>query len=167
MRNHPFKLFAALVAFSFGCQSSLAAATERWVEQRDPQFFYRYSYPEAVFAPVQGDGKLGFHYFVANASGAKFLVGAWDNREGTTPEHLKRWMIANAGGYDEITYQPRGHSWFVLSGYRGEQIYYEKIMFSCEERVVNILAIAYPASERGQFDPVVERMEDLFNTGKC
>jgi hypothetical protein len=27
---------------------------------------------------------------------------------------------------------------------------------------VNILAIAYPTSERGQFDPVVERMEDTF-----
>ena len=71
-------------------------------------------------------------------------------------------MIANAGGYEEITYQPRGRSWFVLSGYRGDQIYYEKVMFSCGARVVNILAIAYPTSERHQFDPVVERMEDTF-----
>ena len=71
-------------------------------------------------------------------------------------------MIANAGGYEEITYQPRGRSWFVLSGYRGDQIYYEKVMFSCGGRVVNILAIAYPTSERGHFDRVVERMEDTF-----
>ena len=78
------------------------------------------------------------------------------------PEHFKRWMIDNAGGYEEITYQARGRSWFVLSGYRGDQIYYEKVMFSCGGRVVNILAIAYPTSERGQFDPVVERMEDTF-----
>jgi hypothetical protein len=35
-------------------------------------------------------------------------------------------MIANAGGYAEITYQPRGRSWFVLSGYRGDQAYYER-----------------------------------------
>jgi hypothetical protein len=27
---------------------------------------------------------------------------------------------------------------------------------------VNILAIAYPTFERGQFDPAVERMEDTF-----
>ena len=71
-------------------------------------------------------------------------------------------MIDNTGGYEEITYQPRGRSWFVLSGYRGDQIYYEKVMFSCGGRVVNILAIAYPTSERGQFDPMLERMEDTF-----
>src|SRR6476660_5909249 len=110
--------------------------------------------PEALFASVAGDGKPGFHYLAAN--------GAWDNHDGATPEHFKRWMIENAGGYEEITYQPRGRSWFVLSGYRGDQIYYEKVMFSCGGRVVNILAIAYPTSERGQFDPVVDRMEDTF-----
>jgi len=77
-------------------------------------------------------------------------------------------MIANTGGYEEITYQPRGRSWFVLSRYRADQIYYEKVMFSCGGRIVNILAIAYPAAERGLFDPLVERMEDTFKpSGKC
>jgi hypothetical protein len=96
----------------------------------------------------------------------KFLVGARNNRSDGTPERFKRWMIDNAGGYEEITYQPRGRSWFVLSGYRGGQIYYEKVMFSCRDRVVNILAIAYPTSERGRFDPVVQRMEDTLNPGQ-
>ena len=167
MRTYPLRRFLlALVALSaFSCLS--LASKERWIEQRDPQFGYNYSYPEALFASVAGDGKPGFHYLAANASDAKFLVGAWDNRDGATPEHFKRWMIANAGGYEEITYQPRGRSWFVLSGYRGDQIYYEKVMFSCGERIVNILAIAYPVAERDQFDPVVERMEDRFSTGEC
>jgi len=167
MRTYPLRRFLlALVALSaFGCLS--LAAKERWIEQRDRQFGYNYSYPEALFASVAGDGKPGFHYLAANKSDAKFLVGAWDNHDGATPEHFKRWMIENAGGYEEITYQPRGRSWFVLSGYRGDQIYYEKVMFSCGERVVNILAVAYPVAERDQFDPVVEQMEDRFSTGEC
>ena len=49
-----------------------------------------------------------------------------------------------------------------MRGYRGDQIYYEKTIFSCSGRVVNIFAIAYPAAERRRFDPVVERMEDEF-----
>ena len=148
------------VVTAIGCGS--LEASERWLDQRDPQFGFRYSFPDALFASVEGDGKPGFHYFGSSPVDAKFLVGAWDNQDDATPEHFKRWMIANAGGYEEITYQPRGRSWFVLSGYRGEQIYYEKVMFSCGGHVVNILAIAYPTSERGQFDPVVERMEDTF-----
>jgi hypothetical protein len=124
------------------------------------------TFPESLFSSAEGDGKPGFHYFAANPVDAKFLVGAWDNRDDETPEHFKRWMITNAGGYEEVTYQPRGRSWFVLSGYRGEQIYYEKVMFSCGGRIVNILAIAYPTAERALFDPIVERMEDTFKPSR-
>ena len=154
-------ILTAVIVLATGSPSLLWAG-ERWVSQRDAQFGFSYSVPKSLFAAVEGDGKPGFHYFTATEVDAKFLVGAWDKQDATTPEHFKRWMIANAGGYEEITYQPRGRSWFVLSGYRGDQIYYEKVMFSCGGRVVNILAIAYPTSERDQFDPLVERMEDTF-----
>jgi hypothetical protein len=154
------------LVFLAACGGLSLDADERWIGQQDPQFGYSYSYPEELFAAVEGDGKPGFHYFASNATDAKFLVGAWDNQDNATPEHFKRWMIANAGGYEEITYQPRGRSWFVLSGYRGDQIYYEKVMFSCQTRIVNILAIAYPIAERDQFDPVVEQMEDSFSAAR-
>jgi hypothetical protein len=94
------------------------------------------------------------------------MVGAWSNREGRTPDQFKRWLMANAGGYDELTYRPRGRSWFVLSGYRGDDIYYEKVMFSCGGQVVNVMAITYPSGERDLYDPVVERMEDTFQPAR-
>jgi hypothetical protein len=56
---HLTRFVLALVALTvFDCVS--LAATERWIEQRDPQFGYNYSYPEALFASVAGDGKPGF-----------------------------------------------------------------------------------------------------------
>jgi hypothetical protein len=163
MRKLPLFSLALLALSAFGLSSE---AREHWTEQRDPQFGYHYSYPDASFGAVEGDGKPGFHYFTSNETDAKFLVGAWDKNDGDTPEHFKQWMIANAGGYEEITYQPRGRGWFVLSGYRGDQIYYEKVMFSCGMRMVNILAISYPVAERDHFDPVVEQMEDTFRPGQ-
>ena len=66
-----------------------------------------------------------------------------------------------------MTYHPRGRSWFVLSGYRGDQIYYEKVMFSCQQDIVNVIAITYPVAERKLYDPIVERMEDHFRPGQC
>jgi hypothetical protein len=63
---------------------------------------------------------------------------------------------------------PRGRSWFVISGYRGDDIYYEKVMFSCGGSVVNVLAITYPKSLRSDYDPVVEQMEDSFRpSNRC
>jgi hypothetical protein len=104
--------------------------------------------------------------FSEQKTDAKFMVGAWNNEKDSTPEEFKRWMLNHAEGYEDITYQPHGRSWFVLSGHRGDQIYYEKTIFSCSERVVNVFAIAYPEAERQRFDPIVERMEDDFKGGR-
>jgi hypothetical protein len=92
-------------------------------------------------------------------------VGAWDNADRQTPHELKRWMLAN-GGYDNITYEPRGRTWFVVSGYRGDKIFYQKVLFSCAGRVVSLLAISYPTAARKLFDPVVEHMEDTFSPAR-
>ena len=94
------------------------------------------------------------------------MVGAWNNREGRTPDQFKRWLMTNIGDYDEVTYRPRGRSWFVLSGYRGDEIYYEKVMFSCGGQVVNVMTVTYPSGERDVYDPVVERMEDSFKPAR-
>ena len=142
------------------------ASTGPWSFEQDQELGFRYAYPLNLFSELRGDGKPAFHYFASHGSAAEFLVGAWNNRENRTPEGFKRWLIANAGGYDDVTYRPRGRSWFVLSGYRGEDIYYEKVMFSCGGQVVNVMAITYPTNQRETYDPVVEHMEDNFRPAR-
>lgn len=147
--------------------TTLASLAAQWTSQRDAGLGFAYSYPPDLFQEIEGDGKPSFHYFETPNSDAKFLVGGWNNRASRSPESFKQWLIANAGGYDEVTYHPRGRSWFVLSGYRGDQIYYEKVMFSCRQDIVNVIAITYPVAERKLYDPIVERMEDHFRPGQC
>jgi hypothetical protein len=139
------------------------AATSPWAVQRDSTLGFRFSYPRDVFHRTKGDGKPSFHYFASKD--AKLMVGAWSNKAGQTPNEFKRWLLANAGGYEDKTYVPRGRSWFVISGYRGDDIYYEKVMFSCAGRIVNVFAITYPKNRRRSYDPVVEQMEDEFRPG--
>jgi hypothetical protein len=143
------------------------AATPNWISARDDSLGFRFSYPRSLFAPapVEGDEQPSFHYFASRDAEAELMVGAWDDSSGQTPEEFKRWVMANAGGYDDLTYSPRGRSWFVLSGYRDDLIYYEKVLFSCGGRLVNIFAITYPQNQRALYDPVVERMEDTFQAG--
>lgn len=154
-------ILLSLTAASFPLDAALAA----WASERDPELGFKFSYPSELFDRAEGDAKPSFHYFASEDEEAKFLVGGWNNSAGQSPEALKRWMMENVGGYDETTYRPRGRSWFVLSGYRGETIYYEKVMFSCQGRMVNVFAITYPVDQRGIYDPVVERMEDAFTPG--
>jgi hypothetical protein len=143
--------------------SSVAFA--RWANERDGDLGFRFTYPTELFQRIPGDRKPSFHYFVSKDESAKFMVGAWNNEAGQTPTKFKQWLISNAGGYDELTYRPRGRNWFVMSGYRGDDIYYEKVMFSCSGKIVNVLAITYPSSSRQKYDPIVESMEDHFGPG--
>ena len=155
-------LFGAILSSLALAPISLQAALPDWSSARDPDLGFAYSYPSKLFNRLEGDGKPSFHYFATEDSAAKFLVGGWANSEGQSPASFKRWITANVGGYDEVTYRPRGRSWFVLSGYRGDQIYYEKVMFSCGGELVNVFAITYPIAERNVYDPMVERMENTF-----
>jgi hypothetical protein len=141
---------------------SASAATPPWAKERDPGLGFSFTYPRDLFQRNEVDGKPSFHYFVSRDSEAKLMLGAWNNESGQTPIEFKRWLLANTGGYDEMTYVPRGRTWFVISGYRGDDIYYEKVIFSCAGGVVNVLAISYPKDRRGLYDPVVEQMEDSF-----
>lgn len=161
----PGRILLAIAVVLIGAPLAAQAGSQGWSRQRDPGVGFRFSYPSELFSPLPGDGKPYFHYFASQDESAKFLVGAWNNRKRQTPETFKRWLMANAGGYQELTYNLRGRSWFVLSGYRGDQIYYEKVMFSCGGTLVNVFAISYPADARQLYDPVVERMEDNFRPG--
>ena len=142
------------------------AGNSHWQTIRDPGFGFTFSYPPVLFDRLPDDEKPSFYYFAAPEGEAKFLAGAWHEPTAGTPQKFKQWLLDNAQGYDEVTYRPRGRTWFVLSGYRGEQIYYEKVMFSCGNQVVNVFAMVYPVAERKRFDPVVERMEDQFHPGR-
>jgi hypothetical protein len=157
-------LYCGVIAVA-AAVAPLAAAVAGWSSQRDADLGFAYSYPTDLFGRIEGDGKPSFHYFASEESEAKFLVGGWNNAAEQSPDSFKRWMMENVGGYDELTYRPRGRSWFVLSGYRGDSIYYEKVMFSCQGKLVNVFAITYPISQRDIYDPVVERMEDTFKPG--
>jgi hypothetical protein len=162
MRLRTIASFFVFLAFTaLGATGAMAA----WQSEQDPDIGFTFSYPSELFERTAGDGKPFFHYFASQDSNAKFIAGGWDNSAGKSPESLKRWMIENVGGYDELTYRPSGRSWFVLSGYRGDTIYYEKVMFSCRDRLVNVFAITYPTSQRDLYDSVVERMENAFKPG--
>jgi hypothetical protein len=160
------KIALLATGLAVGLPVTAEAAPYDWSRGHDEVTGYRYLVPEAIFAPIEGDGKPAFNYFVSDDGQAKLMYGAWDKEEGATPESLKRWMIENAGGEQDLIYEPRGKSWFVVSGYKDDLIYYEKVMFSCGSQIVSIFAIAYPESQRATYDPAVERMEDAFRPGR-
>ena len=124
--NNRISSAVIMVGLLVTCLSGVAQSRSSWVTDRDAEFSFTFTYPPDLFHSVEGDEKPSFYYFRSSAADAKLLFGAWDNVKQQTPEAFKSWLIEHAGGYKEITYRPGGRSWFVLSGYRDEHIYYEK-----------------------------------------
>ena len=56
---------------------------------------------------------------------------------------------------EQVTYQTRGQSWWVLSGYRGDNIFYRRAGFACARHRVHVIELVYPRDQKRQFDALV------------
>lgn len=115
-------------------------------------------------AEGEGDGST-LTLFSADGASKIVVFGAL-NTEGLSPRQYRTTLLEEFGGYDQLDYQPIGRTWFVLSGFRGDNIYYQKVMFSCANKVVNVFSINFPTSEKATYEPLIEVMEDNFRTGR-
>jgi hypothetical protein len=103
---------------------------------------------------------------LSNDGKSRIVTFAALNEDGISPDEYRKTLLDEFGGYDKLDYQPTGKSWFVLSGFRDDSIYYQKVMFSCSNRVVNVYSINFPTAEKPRYERLVEIMEDNFRTGR-
>jgi hypothetical protein len=136
-----------------------------WLDHRNEKYGFSLKYPGDIFKPERtteaGDG----HAFVSMDGKARLLVGVLENTSGFTPATYQDHVAQQSYGRFKVTYRPLGKSWFALSGEGNDQIFYEKVIFSCSGRLINSFAMIYPVDRRDVFDPLVERIEDSFQAG--
>ena len=59
--------------------------------------------------------------------------------------------------HERITYERGGATWIVVSGYKGDRIFYRKAMLACSGQSWHHLAFEYPAEQKESFDQFVTR----------
>jgi hypothetical protein len=121
------------------------------------------TYPADLFQPLPPEEGGDNQRFVSRDGEAELEFIALPRAPGQTSRSLQQSLVGREG-YEQVTYRPRGRSWFVLSGYRGDRIFYEKYMFAGGS--VQAFAIAYPQRLRHVYDPVVEAVESNFRPGR-
>ena len=162
---------AALMISAAGSFGATALPTSAAADQFEPigggwevyvndRFGTSLVFPANIFTPAEapenGDGRR----FLSDD--ATLEVYAWENVDGESAASLKRRLLGSEG-YTEVTYAPTGRSWVVLSGYRGDNIFYEKYFFRGGE--IHGFGMEFPASEKPYYGPIVERIEDSFRPG--
>lgn len=65
-----------------------------------------------------------------------------------------------------ITYQKRAKGWIVVSGTRGDTIFYRKSILTCGGSIWNDLSIEYPSADQEKYDALVKRVSASLRGGK-
>ncbi len=136
-----------------------------WVTYKNDELGYSFYYPSTFFEPQAIAGASDAKTFLSPDKRAKIVVSAVQNDEGFTLASYRSTILGDFGGYERLDYSPKGRTWFVLSGYRGENIYYQKVLFSCSNQVINVFSITFPVADRTFYEGVIEVMEDNFRPG--
>lgn len=141
-------------------QDEFIPASGGWQTYVNGRFGTSISYPADIFtpgdAPENGDGQR----FDGGESALE--VFAWENLDGESALSLKQRLVGTEG-YTEVTYSPTGPNWLVLSGYRGEDIFYEKYFFRGD--TVHGFGMEFPEGEKPFYAPIVEEVENSFRSG--
>jgi hypothetical protein len=146
--------------------SAAARGRSEWVPYFNERFGFRFRYPANVFVSERrserGDGEV----FLAPGGAARLLVGAFENVDGHTVASYMSFVRRESYTEFPVSYSPRGRTWFVLSGETREEVFYEKVMFSCGGRVITSFAIKYSVADKRLFDPIVEGIENTLRAGQ-
>lgn len=137
-----------------------AAQAGSWQTYVNDRFGTKFTYPADVFGSgepsANGDGRR----FVADD--AQLEMFGWENSGGETASSLRK-RLTGSQGYDNVTYSRAGENWLVLSGFRGDKIFYEKYFF--RPGTIEAFGIEFPKAEKPFYAPIVERIEDSFRAG--
>jgi serine/threonine-protein kinase len=70
-------------------------------------------------------------------------------------QHLK--AVAFVDG-EELTYLRREPDWLEVSGFKGDRLFYRKVVLACRDQSWRHVAFEYPVAAKRAFDPLVTQV---------
>jgi hypothetical protein len=141
-----------------------AARADDWLIYQNDRYGTTVDYPDFFKMQPPPDADDGREF--KSADGADFKVYASYNALDFTVATYRDFIVKNLDPGSVITYETRGKDWFVVSGTRGDRIFYERHLLSYGGQMNEDLVITYPASAKQNYDPVVARMTKSLRSGK-
>jgi hypothetical protein len=144
-----------------------APASQGWTTYTVEGADLRFDYPGAIFTDARGDPTDGLSARTADRAGRVFATsdgrailqfGTFPNLDTLSVDELRKRAIAASYGDAKIEYNRATENWYVLSGVRGADTFYERVQFSCGGRRLDLFAITYPSGEARVFDAIVDEM---------
>jgi hypothetical protein len=160
-------LFATLLIV-FLISESVAARSwqDSWATVINERHGFAIAYPDNIFEQQKEALKTDEGgVYVSKDGKAKLLVGAFENVDHQSLQDYRKFLISDQYAGAKIDYAPVNERWFVLSGDRNGQTFYQRVNFTCGGKLINSWAMLYPTSEHKTYDRVVEAIARTYTPG--
>ena len=161
---------AVCVLFLILLGSANAASTASkkfgdWAKLRNDRHGFLIAYPAKVFPQQANRTTDEGQVFYSSDGRARLLVGAFANEQATKLRAYRRFLLKENYSGAAIDYAPVRRRWFILSGTIGDEIFYQRVNFTCGGRLINSWAMIYPKAENHFYDRVVEAIAPTYKPG--
>jgi hypothetical protein len=154
-------VLAAIVSTIWGAPPARAS---NWLTYHNDRYGTTIDYPDQFKAEPPPDSDDGRKF--ASADGAAFSVSASYNALNFDLAGYQDFTLKNLDSGEVVTYKAHGDAWFVISGTKGSDIFYERHLLSHGGQMTEDFSMTYPAAARQSYDPIVVRMAKSFRPGK-
>ncbi|MGL4397108.1 MAG: hypothetical protein ACRCS9_11260 [Hyphomicrobium sp.] len=167
MTKRMFREFGIACGLMMGFSAAGVAGPkfDTWTTLHNDRHGFAIAYPADVFeqkvAAKSDDGRV----LVSKDGRAKLLVGAFDNSESHTLAEYRDFLLTEQYAGATIDYAPVRKTWFVLSGVKAGETFYQRVSFTCGGKLINSWAMLYPEAERRLYDKVLEAVARTFQPG--
>lgn len=152
----------------FGCIGLSAfaapAKADHWLTYQNDRYGTTIDYPDQFKPEPPPDADDGRRF--KDAQGVEFAVYASYNALDFNLAKYRDYTLKNLAPGQVVTYQAHGDNWFVISGTKGDSIFYERHLLSHRGEMTEAFSITYPAVAKLSYDPLVARMAKSLRPGK-
>jgi curved DNA-binding protein CbpA len=131
------------------------SAARNWVSYRNAAFGFALQYPGDVFLS-DASRSDGGRSFLSRDGRARLVISAAVNASGITVAKHRQSLVEDHYKGATFDYTPQRDTWFVLSGTVGDEMFYQRVTFSCDKRTLHGWRLVYPVAERTFYDGIVE-----------
>jgi hypothetical protein len=159
-------LLSAGVAVALAVSASLFGATVRaddWRIYQNDRYGTTIDYP-GTFKPLPPPDNDDGRRF-KSADGAHFAVYAVFNVMDFNVDTFRDDTVKHLDAGSVVTYQASGNNWFVISGTKGDDVFYERHRLTYRGEMAESFVISYPAKLKAIYDPIVARMAKSLRSG--
>jgi len=123
-----------------------------WRTYRNARFDFALRYPAGLLAFDAARSDAHVTTFVSRDGQAVLRIVAAENTAGITPGGYRSVLMKDRYAGATFKPAPRREHWFALSGTLGDEVFLERVTFSCDGRSMHGWQMRYPSSQRATYD---------------